>query len=137
MRQKGCLFFAFLSLVPLQVDCNFFSPFLLYVRGCYTPSELLTGESCLSLGKQFSSLGRGLEMPRYFFFCCYHNTFPPSILYLYTDSSYFYTHCKTINKSCRYVGLKMEIVHERGASSNRMYNLNLLIIYYLVSNCVM
>lgn len=33
----------------------------------------------------------------------YHNTSnsPPSILYLYTDSSYFYTYCKTINKSQR------------------------------------
>lgn len=41
--------------------------FFSYVQGCYTPSELLTGESCLILRKQFSSLGPGLEMPWYFF----------------------------------------------------------------------
>lgn len=39
-------------------------------------------------------------------FFYYHNTFSPSIVYLYTDSSYFYTHCKTINKSLSNAGLK-------------------------------
>lgn len=34
-----------------------------YVQDCYTSSELLAGESCSSPGKQFSPLGRGLEMP--------------------------------------------------------------------------
>lgn len=32
--------------------------------------------------------------------------FSPSILYLYTDSSYFYTYCKTISKSLSNSGLK-------------------------------
>lgn len=35
--------------------------------------ELLAGETLLILGKQFSSLGCGLEMPPYF---SYANTFP-------------------------------------------------------------
>lgn len=42
--------------------------FLLFVQGCHMPSELHSGESCLILRKQFSSLGPGLEMPWYSLF---------------------------------------------------------------------
>lgn len=94
VRQKGCLFFTILSFVSLQVDCIFFS--------CSFP-PLFTWESHSVLGRLASSHGSVLEMPWYFFFIIII-LFPPA--YLYTDSSYFYTHCKTINKSVSNAGLK-------------------------------
>lgn len=95
VRQKGCLFFTILSFVSLQVDCIFFPVPFFPVHMGVTLSSWKAG---------FLSWFCPRNALVLFFY--YHNTFPPSIVYLYTDSSYFYTHCKTINKSLSNAGLK-------------------------------
>lgn len=90
----------FLLWSGLELFIYFFAFCWWLVQGYYTARGAAHRGSSLILRKQFSSLGLGLEMPWYFFIIIIL-TIPPSIFYLYTDSSYFYTYCKTINKSQR------------------------------------
>lgn len=65
VRQKGM--FVLYILVARLFKWTVTPPPVLYVQGLYTPSELLTGESCSILGEQFSFPGPGLEMPFLYF----------------------------------------------------------------------
>lgn len=65
-RQGGCLFFAVLSLVPLQVDCNV-SFSVCMCRTATLQVSCSLGSHAWVLGSSFFPLGRGLEMPQFFF----------------------------------------------------------------------
>lgn len=67
-------------------------------------------------------------------FFYYHNTFPPGILYLYTDSGYFYTYCKTINKSLSNAGPK----NGNGTFESLMYNrfIMTLLCVFVILLCI-